>query len=172
MYCTSLPPPSRWSGWSRGGNASISPVPVLGMFLATIPVRSILKSWKPLTTILTVDDEPDALTSLRLFLSIEGFEVLTASSGREALSSIQSQAPDLVITDLAMPDMNGLELCARLRAQPATRRIPIILYTGFAQPDRKDGLGLYDRRLTKPTDLDELVDEVWALLTPRNKSAT
>jgi len=117
---------------------------------------------------LTVDDEPDALTALRLFLSIEGFDVLSASSGHEALSSVQLQSPDLVITDLAMPDMNGLELCARLRAQPATRSIPIIVYTGLTQPDRRDVPGLYDRRLTKPTDLDELVDEVRALLVSRN----
>jgi len=112
-------------------------------------------------TILAVDDEPDVLTILQWFLSSEGFEVMTALSGPEALQRVEERLPDLIITDYRMPGMSGLALCRWLRAHRETQGIPIILHTAQDPPptDR-----LYDRVFTKPSDIGPLVSEVRALL--------
>ena len=92
----------------------------------------------------------------------EGFEVITARTGTEALLRVQEQWPDLIITDYRMPGMTGLDLCKRLRASRAMRFIPIILYTGVSLPgDRR----LYDRLVTKPADLYALAIQMRELLT-------
>jgi len=92
----------------------------------------------------------------------EGFEVITARNGTEALLRVQQQWPDLIITDYTMPGMTGLDLCKRLRASRAMRFIPIILYTGVSLP--ADRL-LYDRIVTKPADLYEFAIQIRRLLT-------
>lgn len=121
--------------------------------------------------ILCVDDEPDALTILRLFLSARGFEVTVASSGAEALQLVENRRPDLIITDYAMPDMNGLDLCRMLRGSVATHDIPIILHSGVEL--KTDHADLFDRFLLKPAELDLLAREIRSLLpaTPAQKSA-
>lgn len=78
-------------------------------------------------TILLADDEYAALEVLEFLLRAEGYDVVTASDGREALSVAASRTVDLVVTDYKMPGMNGLELCARLQADPKLSRIPILL---------------------------------------------
>jgi CheY-like chemotaxis protein len=113
------------------------------------------------TTILCVDDEPDTLTVLGWFLSKEGYIVMTASSGAEALLRMQERLPDFVITDDTMPGTTGQEMCRHLRAQNETRHIPIILYTALKLPADSP---LYDRTLIKPTDLRVFACEIRALL--------
>lgn len=112
--------------------------------------------------ILCVDDEPDAVTILRLFLSAHGFEVGVASSAAEALQLVANRRPDLIITDYAMPDMNGLDLCRALRGPDETHHIPIILHSGVElETDHAD---LFDRFLLKPAELDLLAREIRSLL--------
>jgi|HubBroStandDraft_4_1064222.scaffolds.fasta_scaffold276524_1 CheY-like chemotaxis protein len=113
--------------------------------------------------ILAVDDEPDVLQLLEWFLSDAGLEVITASSGTEALERVAERPPDLIITDYRMPDMSGLTLCRRLRQRCSTRRIPIILHTGVATTLPPNS-PLYDRVIAKPSDVPALVREVRALL--------
>ncbi len=112
--------------------------------------------------VLVVDDAPDTLTILQLFLSTNDFEVLTASSAHEALRRISERPPDLIITDYAMPEMTGLELCEQLRRQEITRHIPVVLHTGAALSDEPSPL--YNHMLKKPADLDELLRRARALL--------
>lgn len=114
-------------------------------------------------TILCVDDEPDMLAILAWFLSREGFIVISAENGPEALLRVKQQLPDFLITDHTMPGMTGLELCKRLRAHPDTRHIPIILYTALSLPAHSE---LYDRLFLKPTDLDILAREIRTMLAP------
>lgn len=113
--------------------------------------------------ILCVDDEPDLLTILRLFLSAQRLEVIPASNAIEALSLVESVRPDLIITDFAMPGMSGLELCRRLRERADTRDIPIILYSGkdLSQDDHPE---LFDRFVLKPAEHDVFIRTVRALL--------
>ena len=113
--------------------------------------------------ILAVDDEPDALEILEWFLTSEGFEVITATSALAALHRAEERRPDLIITDYIMPQMSGLALCSRLRAQPATQRIPIILHTA-TDPSIPATERLYDRVITKPGELFDLLRDVRVLL--------
>jgi sigma-B regulation protein RsbU (phosphoserine phosphatase) len=78
-------------------------------------------------TILIADDEYAALEVLELLLRSEGYDVVTASNGEEALTQIDSRAVDLVLTDYKMPGMDGLELCMRLQSNPNLSHIPILM---------------------------------------------
>jgi CheY-like chemotaxis protein len=112
-------------------------------------------------SILCVDDDPDGLGALELFLMSEGFEVITARNGSEALLRVREQWPDLIITDYTMPGMTGLDLCKRLRASRVMRLIPIILYTGVSLPPDSR---LYDRIVAKPADLGAFAIQIRMLL--------
>lgn len=113
--------------------------------------------------ILCVDDDPDLLAILQLFLSAKGFEILAASTAEEALQLVEDRRPDLIITDFAMPGMSGLDLCRSLRTRAETTDIPIILCTGkdLWDVDR----GLFDRLVLKPAGLDGLAAMIRGLLT-------
>jgi len=114
--------------------------------------------------ILAVDDDPDTLEIIGWILSSQGFDVITATSGYEALRRVEARQPDLVIVDYMMPGMNGLTLCRALRARPATHSIPIILHTGTPPERLPSHGGLYERLVTKPTDLFFLESAIRSLL--------
>ncbi|MFH1417111.1 MAG: response regulator [Planctomycetota bacterium] len=88
-------------------------------------------------TILVCDDEPHILNVVSTKLRNGGFDVVTAADGEEAFELSQEASPDLVITDYQMPLLSGLELCAKLRSQEATRDTPVIMLTarGFSMND-------------------------------------
>ncbi|HEV2763999.1 MAG TPA: response regulator, partial [Pyrinomonadaceae bacterium] len=77
--------------------------------------------------VLLVDDEPDKRQLLAYALQVDGYEVRTAVNGVEALSAVETEPPDLIITDVMMPQMDGYEMARRVRANPRTRFVPIIL---------------------------------------------
>jgi two-component system KDP operon response regulator KdpE len=113
--------------------------------------------------ILVVDDEPQILRVMRASLPPRGYEVITASSGEEALDQIQKQMPDLVILDLALPQMSGLEVCRRVRKLAA---VPIIVLSAKgSESDKVAALDLgADDYVTKPFGMDELLARVRAVL--------
>lgn len=118
--------------------------------------------------ILVVDDEPKNRELIRDTLEAHGFGVEEANDGEQALAAIAQSAPDVVLLDVAMPGMDGLEVCRRLRAQESTADLPVIMVTAHAdRQDRLDGIkaGANDY-LTKPVDLQDLV------LRVRNTTAT
>src|SRR5947209_6574598 len=78
-------------------------------------------------TVLAVDDTPDRLRLLEVVLGQTGFRVLSARDGREGFEVARAESPDLVISDVAMPVMDGIELCRRLRADPALASTPLLL---------------------------------------------
>lgn len=123
--------------------------------------------------ILVIDDDPLAARLMRLSLSSEGFQVRTAANAVEGLRAVQAERPDLIILDIMMPDMDGLQLCQQLRSQPSTAQIPIILLTGKTQVDDKiTGLRAgADDYITKPADPREVVLRVEALLARTRRSA-
>lgn len=87
--------------------------------------------------ILTVDDSASVRQMVNFTLSGAGFDVLEATDGSDALAKVQGQAVDLVLTDLNMPNMNGIELIRALRAEGDTRLTPIVMLTTESQADKK-----------------------------------
>ncbi len=122
--------------------------------------------------ILVVDDEPDALELIEFNLKAAGFEVVTAADGEVALRQARSHVPDLILLDLMLPEVDGLEVCKILRRDSATSSIPIIMVTAKAgEVDRVLGLELgADDYVTKPFSPRELVLRVKNLLRRRTAS--
>lgn len=126
-------------------------------------------------TILVVDDTPVILKMLSKQLGHWGYRVVTASSGEEGLQRAETEKPDLILLDILMPKMKGREVCARLKANPATQKIPVIFLTAL-------GLGEYVRagldvggddyiiKPFRPTYLRERIKV--CLLRSQNSSAT
>jgi len=120
-------------------------------------------------TILSVDDEDDVTALVRFHLLKAGYQVLTASCGREALHLIQSRLPDLILLDLMLPDIDGFGVCEILRREAATAAIPIVILTAWATSDARNlglELGALDY-MTKPFSPKELVERVRRLLDLR-----
>src|SRR5688572_4771553 len=116
--------------------------------------------------ILVVDDEPDAVELIDFNCKAAGYEVVTASDGNEALKKARASLPDLIVLDLMLPEVDGLEVCKMLRRDPATSAIPIIMLTAkAAEIDRVLGLELgADDYQVKPFSPRELVLRVKKLL--------
>lgn len=116
--------------------------------------------------ILVVEDERDILQLVKLYLDKEGFRVSTASTGTEGLRQAKQEKPDLVILDLMLPEIDGLEICKRLRSAPDTAMMPIIMLTAKAEEsDTVIGLELgADDYVTKPFSPKALIARVKALL--------
>ena len=109
--------------------------------------------------ILVVDDEPDAVELIRFNLRSAGYDVLTAEDGEEALKKARAAVPDLIVLDIMLPEVDGMEVCKILRRDSATASIPIIMLTAkAAEIDRVLGLELgADDYITKPFSPRELV---------------
>ncbi|HSZ82318.1 MAG TPA: response regulator [Polyangia bacterium] len=116
--------------------------------------------------VLVVEDDPDINAVLREALSLAGYEAVGALTGEAALGEIQRRRPGLVLLDQMLPDVDGLELCRRLRADPQTRLLPIIFVTARAAEEaRIRGLACgADDYVVKPFSMEELLLRVRALL--------
>src|SRR5205814_7909987 len=116
--------------------------------------------------VLVVEDEPDIRALIVHHLTRDGFRCRTAADGLDALAQLRASAPDLVVLDLMLPGIDGLELTRRLRAEPAWAALPIIMLTAKAdEVDRVVGLELgADDYLAKPFSTKELVARVRAVL--------
>src|SRR4051812_22046454 len=114
--------------------------------------------------VLVVDDDRALRDALRRALLLAGYEALTAENGQEALSKVAAQGPDAIVLDVAMPGMDGMCLCRRLRE--AGNRVPVLMLTARAAvADRIDGLDAgADDYLVKPFDVGELNARLRALL--------
>jgi two-component system alkaline phosphatase synthesis response regulator PhoP len=123
--------------------------------------------------ILVVDDEEDILELLRFNLSREGCQVFCASSGEEALRLVRSEIPDLIVLDLMLPGIDGLEVTRRLKSDPNTKHLPIVMLTAKGEEaDIVTGLELgADDYVTKPFSPRILVARVKAVLRRKVKEA-
>jgi two-component system alkaline phosphatase synthesis response regulator PhoP len=117
-------------------------------------------------TVLVIDDEADLIELVRYNLEKEGFQVIGAGDGESGLSLASSEKPDVIVIDLMLPGIDGLEVCRSLRAGSGTFRIPIIMLTAKAsESDRIVGLELgADDYVTKPFSPRELIARIKALL--------
>jgi two-component system phosphate regulon response regulator PhoB len=117
-------------------------------------------------TILVIDDEVDLIELLRANLEREGFEVISSSAGKDALDLARRKMPSLILLDLMMPGMDGLEVCRNIRGDSRTSGIPVVMLTAkAAEADRIVGLELgADDYVTKPFSPRELIARVKAHL--------
>jgi CheY-like chemotaxis protein len=116
--------------------------------------------------VLVVDDDPQVLRLMRVNLELEGYDVVSAPDGEEALEAVVNERPDVVVCDVMMPGMDGLTVLRNLRANPKTSKIPFVVVSAKAQrADVKAALEMgADRYITKPFDPQELLDAVEHLL--------
>jgi two-component system, OmpR family, alkaline phosphatase synthesis response regulator PhoP len=119
--------------------------------------------------VLVVEDEPDVAELIRYNLVKEGWEVLTAGSGAEALKRAREARPDVVLLDIMVPQLNGWEVCRRLKEDPETRPIPVIMVTGRVEEgDKVLGFELgADDYVTKPFSPRELIARIRAVARRR-----
>ena len=121
--------------------------------------------------VILVEDHADTRLMYAEFLNSE-FEVIQAADGEEALHAMHTRVPDLVITDLALPGVNGFELVTRMRADPALAAVPVICLSGYggsAQADRAREVGC-DRLIEKPCLPDTLSEAALDVLRARKQS--
>ncbi|HSQ60245.1 MAG TPA: response regulator [Acidobacteriota bacterium] len=120
----------------------------------------------PKGRILVVDDEIYIVHILDFSLGMEGYEVLTALDGEQALERVRSEKPDLVVLDIMMPKLDGYEVCRAIKSDPATRNTPVILLSAKGRNvDQKMGFDVgADDYITKPFSPRKLVERINSLL--------
>jgi two-component system, OmpR family, alkaline phosphatase synthesis response regulator PhoP len=120
--------------------------------------------------VLIIEDDPATTRLVDYSLRHHGYQVITAANGLEGIRKAKSEAPDLVILDVMLPGMDGFEICHRLRTEPATSKIKILMFSAKTQDaDRETGMKMgADDYLTKPAAPAEIVARVEKLLATRN----
>lgn len=116
-------------------------------------------------TILVVDDDARILTLLRVVLEAKGYRVLVALDGEIAASITSAEQPDLIVTDWMMPVLDGIAFCRRLKANTATARIPVVMFTAGMPPPQTEAL--WDTLLRKPAPTADLFEAIHDLLNRR-----
>jgi CheY-like chemotaxis protein len=113
-------------------------------------------------TILAIDDENDVLLIIKTALSSQGYNVLTASNGYDGLALAEDNCPDLILLDLRMPEMDGMEVLEKLRDNEKTQHIPIIILTGVSE--KKQIRDAIDKGITyyivKPFECQDLISKI------------
>lgn len=112
--------------------------------------------------ILVVDDDPTSLRLLELILSKEGYQVISASNGLEALRKARTESPDLLILDVMLPGFDGLEVCHRLRSEPGMAKLPILMLSAKQQKSDQDAASKVGANafLPKPVNRTALLSKV------------
>lgn len=119
--------------------------------------------------ILVIEDDPATSRLVDYSLRHEGYQVITASNGLEGVRKALSESPDLIILDVMLPGMDGFEICHRLRSEPTTANLPILMFSAKAQEiDKETGIKVgADDYLTKPAAPAEIVSRVEKLLAKK-----
>ena len=139
---------------------------VLSASLCLSMVKEVIKMGKK---ILVIEDDPATLRLVDYSLKQEGYEIITASNGLEGIRKARGESPDLVILDVMLPGMDGFEICYRLRSEPTTAKLPILMFSAKAQEIDKDtGIKVgADDYLTKPSAPADIINRVEKLLAKK-----
>ena len=121
--------------------------------------------------ILVVDDNLDTRELTHLHLTTEGFAVVIAVNGREGLYMAGAELPDLIITDVSMPELSGIDMIKQLRTHPELENVPILVLTGLGTEELDQAIRAgANRAMNKPVHLDALLDEVREMLTESQRN--
>ena len=120
--------------------------------------------------ILIADDEPDILEIIQYNLTKEGYEVITAKDGDEAIGKAKIVRPDLIILDIMMPGIDGIEACRRIRANAATAQTPVLMFSALSEEAEAARLAGADGMLPKPFNLPALAEAVKTFFATRTAS--
>jgi DNA-binding response OmpR family regulator len=122
--------------------------------------------WGMMPKILIVDDEPEIVDMLQTILDMRGYETLGAYNGVDGLLITRVDTPDLIILDMMLPDMEGVEVCKQVRADPSTAGVPVVFLSArTAQTEIERGLAAgANAYMTKPLNLPRLFDELKKLI--------
>lgn len=123
--------------------------------------------------ILVVDDSVDTREMMAKLLELESFAVITAEDGRVGLDKAERELPDLIITDINMPNIDGIQMISILRKHANLSRIPILAITAYGKDIAAEAINAgANRALTKPVEFDALIDGIRVLLTRPNGGAS
>jgi DNA-binding response OmpR family regulator len=115
--------------------------------------------------ILVVDDEREIVNALKIYLESYNYKVIEAYTGDGAIRTSRSEIPDLILLDLMLPDITGYEICNKIKNDPLTRSIPIIMLTGVGETGRIAGMKLgANDYIAKPFDINELRIKIRSVL--------
>lgn len=122
-------------------------------------------SQPPRATILVVDDEPGIRQIVQLRLEFNGYDVLTAENGDQALERARAAQPDLILLDVLMPGRSGYDVCRQLKADPATKHIPVVFVTVCRQDDIPPDTGVgAEAYVSKPFEAQQLLHTIETML--------
>ncbi len=116
--------------------------------------------------ILLVEDEPDLAETTKIMLEMGGYEVIVAANGMDGLSKIESEKPDVAILDISLPEMNGFDICRKIKCNKHYRHIPVIMFSFKFQPNDitfAKALGA-DEYITKSAEPEILIRKIEELL--------
>lgn len=118
--------------------------------------------------VLVVDDDPRLLHIVAMYLGIEGYDVAIAGDGEAALTEIEKQRPDLIILDIMMPGLDGIQTCLRIRADPTTTDVPVLMFSALSGDDdvERARMAGANHLITKPFNLVGLGSVVRSFFEP------
>jgi CheY-like chemotaxis protein len=124
--------------------------------------------------ILVVEDEPESRDFLAILLKLEGYAVATASNGLEGIEKVEADCPDIIISDICMPHLDGLDMVKMLRKSPAYKTIPIVMLSAYGSGNLMSALNVgANEAMRKPVNAELLLQNVkkWIGETLRNKKS-
>jgi CheY-like chemotaxis protein len=107
-------------------------------------------------TVMLVDDDPQLRRVVSMFFELEGYNVVQARDGREAIGMLAEYVPDVILLDLIMPDISGLEVCQHVRGEKRLKDIPVVIFTAAEMKEEELRAAGADRFITKPYSLEGL----------------
>ena len=136
--------------------------------------RPVRKGYKKLSSkILVVEDHADTRELLARLLELENFNVVTAPDGATALRTVEFEDPDLVVTDISMPNLDGIQMIRTLRSNAKYESLPIVTMTAYGQGIAREALTAgADRAFAKPLEFEQLVSSIKHLIAPEASLAT
>ncbi len=139
---------------------------------ARFPFLGRLLTMEPMSRprVLLADDDPRVLSVVSRYLALEGYEMSTVSDGEAAVRMATTDVPDLIILDIMMPGIDGIEACRRIRANAATAQTPVLMFSALSEEAEQARLAGADGMLPKPFNLPALAEAVKTFFASRTVS--